>query len=367
MRELERKQRFVVVGGGVVGCATAFALARCGCSVTLLERHGIAAHASGVSAGNLNPLHGAVPALVPMALRAFRLHAEVRAALQALGCTDYVVTPVSRLHLAYEGSEQQPLDALARLFNAHSGFAARWLERTELFRVAPYLDRTAQFGLLTEGAAALNGHDFTCSLAAGASRLGCAIRLEEVMGVTSRGDAITGVVTRGGTLPCDAVVFATGAWVGELKSWLGVDVPVEPVKGELLRMSLPRAQLQHDLTSGATSIYRRAGDEVWIGTTWHKFGLDEQPSPEARAELLKEGARILPEIDRGDVLDHVAGLRPVSRTGLPLVLRAGPWRNAFVANGAGAKGMLLSVAIAATLCESYLNGSDPPELAGAPG
>src|ERR1051326_9488324 len=46
----------VIVGGGVVGCAAAYFLAREGVSLTLLERDGLAAHASGAAAGMLAPI-----------------------------------------------------------------------------------------------------------------------------------------------------------------------------------------------------------------------------------------------------------------------------------------------------------------------
>ena len=48
--------RVVVIGGGVIGCAAALALARRGASVTLLERDAIAAGASQAAAGMLAPL-----------------------------------------------------------------------------------------------------------------------------------------------------------------------------------------------------------------------------------------------------------------------------------------------------------------------
>ena len=48
--------KILVVGGGIIGCATAYELAKAGCAVTLLERATPGAEASGAAAGLLSPL-----------------------------------------------------------------------------------------------------------------------------------------------------------------------------------------------------------------------------------------------------------------------------------------------------------------------
>ncbi|HET9016123.1 MAG TPA: FAD-dependent oxidoreductase, partial [Thermomicrobiaceae bacterium] len=59
----------VVVGGGVEGCSSAYALARAGASVTLLEAAEIASAASGASAGGVRQ-QGRDPRELPIAMRA---------------------------------------------------------------------------------------------------------------------------------------------------------------------------------------------------------------------------------------------------------------------------------------------------------
>lgn len=76
----------VIVGGGAAGCATAYYLARAGVKPTIVERDGVAAMASGFSAGGLNPLQGAgitgpLASLAPLAIESFRLHQTIWADL----------------------------------------------------------------------------------------------------------------------------------------------------------------------------------------------------------------------------------------------------------------------------------------------
>jgi glycine oxidase len=178
-----------------------------------------------------------------------------------------------------------------------------------------------------------------------------------VSGVATSADRVTAVRTSSGSIACDAVVFATGPWVSDLHAWLGLDVPVEPVKGELLLVRFPGPGIAHDLTCGRACLYRRRDQEIWVGGTWEHAGLDARPTAAGERILFNFASRILPHIGAAQVLRHVAGLRPVSRSGLPLAAAALGWQNVYVANGGGAKGLLLSLSIAVSIRDMLLRGT----------
>ena len=69
----------VIVGAGAMGCAVAYFLGLDGVGSTIVERDEVAAHASGYSAGGLNPLEGAgIPGpLGPLAITSYRMHKEI--------------------------------------------------------------------------------------------------------------------------------------------------------------------------------------------------------------------------------------------------------------------------------------------------
>jgi glycine oxidase len=348
------RRTVVVVGGGVVGCAVAFELARQGLAVTLLERDAVAAHASGFNAGNINPLHGTPSELIPLARKAFAIHQEVRTALAALGCAQCVAAPVRRLHLGASEADRPHLARTVSLFADTPGFAARWMDRDALAACDKRLAPEMTFGVLSEGNLSVDSGDFTRSLAAGAARLGARIVTAAACGVETRGGRVTGLATSQGVITCDDLVLATGPFVAEANSWLGIDVAVAPLKGELLLMRLPGGAPRFDFTWGTTSLYRRRGDEVWVGSTFERCGFDAAPTPAARASMLKRAALILPEIGQADLLDHVAALRPMATPNAPLAERAAGWQNAYVANGGGSKGVLLSVFIARSISDLVL-------------
>lgn len=56
----------------------------------------------------------------------------------------------------------------------------------------------------------------------------------EVLGFVREGERVCGVNTARGEIRGDEVVLSAGAWSGELLSGLGLELPVEPVKGQMI-------------------------------------------------------------------------------------------------------------------------------------
>jgi len=358
MHTQPNERRVVVVGGGVVGCATAFDLARAGYDVTLVERDAIAAHASGKSAGNLNPLIGTLPAHLRSARDAFALHREIYLALKAAGCADYGLAQVKRVHLGFEGADRQELEELAVTCNAGNGFSAVWLDRSDLQRIEPRLAQDFAFGVLTEGSFSVSSGDFSRALARGAARHCAKIVIGSVTGIVTRHERAVIVKTTSGPIACDELVLATGPWVAETRNWLGIDVAVAPVKGQMLRLRLEGGVPDCDFTWQSTSLYKRQGQELWAGGTMEHCGFDTTATLEARTALLDRAARIMPAVKQAEVLEHTAALRPMSVSGGVIADAAPGWRNVYLANGGGAKGVLLSVAIARKLRSLLQAGPD---------
>ena len=124
----------------------------------------------------------------------------------------------------------------------------------------------------------------------------------------------------------------------------------------MLRMRLPGANITHDFTHGIISLYRRGDDELWVGVTRERRGFDAVPAEESRQVLVDAGARIMPAIRDAALVAHLAALRPMTPTGLPIVGRAPGWENVFVANGGGSKGMLLCTGIGVAIRDLVLTG-----------
>ena len=335
----------VIVGGGAAGCAVAYYLGLAGVSSTIVEREGIAACASGYSAGGLNPLEGAgIPGrLGPLAIASFRMHQEIWDDLIQRSGVDFQPEVISSVRVAFNGSDLDEMRSTMQIFDrADADFSAEWLDSSQLRELEPRIADNAIWALDTRGNATLSSERYTQALAGAAETLGASVASTEVTGISSDGGRVTSVETSQGRLDCGAVVFATGPWSAQVGDWLGVNVPVEPYKGEILRTTVPSGPLSADFQGGGVSLNHRESGQVWVGATEEDRGFDLEPSEEARASLMRGALRLMPAMADAEIVLHTACLRPLSPDWMPIVGIAPGWDNAYLATGAGKKGILLS-------------------------
>ncbi len=337
----------VVIGAGAAGCAAAFCLAEAGIRTTVVERQGVAAYASGYSAGGLNPLQGAqIPGpLAPMARASFEMHLALWERLTEASGIDFRAARVGSVDVAFDEAEFARLEETQALFEAAEGFSAEWADASELLRDEPRLSGDALGGLRLFGNAVLDSGLFTQALLRAAGSLGATVRHAGVTALETSGGSVQGVVLDDGRIACDAVVVATGPWSGDAESWLGVPVPVEPLKGEILRLRPPGGPLAHDWAGAGVSLNERAGGQAWVGATEQCRGWDVNPSEWARRTLSAGAARLMPSFADAEVVLHTACLRPVTPDWLPILGGAPDWDNAYLVTGAGKKGILLAPAM----------------------
>jgi len=252
------------------------------------------------------------------------------------------------------------LEALQALYETTPGFSSRWLDRNDLRRIEPRVTPAVTSGLLTEGALSVDGAAFTRCLAQAAESLGAAILSEAAVGVCTAADRVTQVRTRQDAIECDDVVFATGPWVADLRSWLGVTVAVRASRGALLILRPARSGPGCDLTWGPTSLHRRRDDLVSVGAMHSSH--DPRAAPETWDRLRSRGAALLPELSQWAIVDRITADRPMTEGNAPIAARAPGWTNAYIANGGGSKGLLLSVLIAQRI--RGLVAGDPVEALG---
>ena len=350
----------VIVGAGAMGCAVAYYLGREGVGSTIVERDGVSAHASGYSAGGLNPLEGAgIPGpLGPLAIASFRMHQEAWPELADRSGIDFGPKVVSSVRVAFDESDVAELEASFGAFDsADETFSAGWLSTAELRDLEPRISQDALCALETSGNAALDSYRYTQALASLAELMGAEIVSGTVTGIEANGRNVTSVMTEGGEIPCGAVVFATGPWSSEVGKWLGVEIPVEPYKGEILRMRPRWSPLDRDFQGAGVSLYRRERDQVWIGATEEKRGFDASPSLAAKSTLMSGALKLMPAMRDADLVLHTACLRPLTPDWLPIVGKAPGWDNAYLATGAGKKGILLSPGIGKAIADLAVHGN----------
>ena len=348
--------RVAVIGGGIAGTFAACFATEAGARVTLIERDHVGRHASGQNPGGLNPLYGSgIPGpLAPLALESFRLHQ--RCAEDGMVAVN--PQPKRRMNLVVDdGADLDALHALERVYNSTPGFSAKWLAGRDLREREPRLSPSIANGLVAEGDMHVEARRYTGAVASAAEARGATIEHTSATGVVTEGRRVVAVRTDTGLVPCDAVVVATGPWSDAPAAWLGVALPIVPVKGELLVVKVPGGSVALDLAWNDVAIYRVDATRALIGGTESSVGFDDRCTASARRALVEGASRIVPSMVDAEVVDHWAALRPVTPDGIPIVGLASGWQNACLALGGGRKGMLFGPAMGKAAVDLLLEGS----------
>jgi glycine oxidase len=354
-----RNPETVVVGSGIVGACAAYSLGRHGICTTLVDRDAIGSHASGKNPGGLNPLHGpGIPGpMQPLALESFRLHLENRDSIRELSAMNFYAARMPRVHIAMDENDLAQLERVREPYDATPGFTAEWLEPNDVFKVDRRVNPAILQGLLTTGNAAVDAYAYTVAVAKAAVKLGTKIVRSRVRGLEQSGNRVTGVLLDAGRLSCDRVVIATGPWAAETGRWLATPIPVEPVKGELLLVEADGGCLGCSFAWRDAAVYSTGRRGVWLGGTEDRVGLDQATTPTGRTSILDRVSRIFPRMRDRRVLGQIAALRALTPDGFPIIGRARGWDNAWLAVGAGRKGMLLSAGMGRAVADLIATGS----------
>ena len=230
MKDLPSSSKVVVIGGGIVGCSTAYHLARMGVEVVLLERKkltsGTTFHAAGLvgqlrTSANITQLLGYSVDLYK------RLEAETGQA------TGWKMNGGMRLACNAERWTEVKRQATT----AHSfGLDMQLLtpkEALELWPIMTIDDLVGAAYLPTDGQASPS--DITQALAKGARMAGAKLFEDtKVLRVQIDDGIIKGVETEHGFINCEKVVLCAGMWTRPFAAAHGVNVPLVPVEHQYL-------------------------------------------------------------------------------------------------------------------------------------
>ena len=403
--------KVVVLGGGVIGVTTAWALARQGVDVTVLDRQpGVALETSYANAGQVSPGYStpwAAPGIPLKAMRwLFQRHAPLAIRLDGsafqwrwmaqmlVNCSSgrYAINKERMMRLS-----EYSRDCL-RQWRAQTGIA--YDERSggtlQLFRTQAQLDAAGRdvevlracgvpFELLDragvaqvepalgQASVALSGglrlpndetgdcHQFTTRLAEQARALGVQFRQGvAVKSLQQSHGRISAVELEGGeTVQADHYVLAAGSYSRGLLLPLGLDIPVYPVKGYSLTIPLLDASLAPQSTV-LDETYKialtRLGDRIRVGGMAELAGFDLGLNPRRRATLEKVTRELFPG---GDLprAEFWTGLRPMTPDGTPLV-GSTPVANLSLNTGHGTLGWTMACGSAQVLADQIV-GKQP--------
>ncbi|MFI6588420.1 NAD(P)/FAD-dependent oxidoreductase [Embleya sp. NPDC050493] len=364
----------LVVGGGLLGCALAYHLARAGASVRLIEKDQLNRHASGQNAGSLHfqleyrmIQHG--PTVAARAAEALPLHLD--AMHSWAGLEDELGEPcgVRRsggLMLAESPEDMALLAHKAHLEHTH-GLHVELLDARATHERAPYLSDRVIGAAWCPGEGKANPRLVTHAYARAARRHGA--RIDTGVRLTAlRHDGRRWLAeTAGGhRTAARAVVVAAGVWTGEVAAMADIRLPLVPVALTMTVTAAAPPLIPHLVQHAGRRLSLKQTEEgnVLIGGgraakfVQHAGALDLDARPELRLDSVFAGAdaaRVVPAVQRLPVLRIWSGATSLAPDQLPL-LGAVPRRpDFFVATGGS--GFTLGPTYSRLLAEQVLTGT----------
>jgi glycine oxidase len=341
----------LIVGGGIIGLSAAYRLATGGRKVRVLDSSG-ARGASWVAAGMLAPASEASfgeEDLTRLTLAAVPAFTAFAAELEAVTGQPVGLLTEGTLAVAFNPDDRVALDRLTEFRDALD-LRTETLTGRQVRALEPYLAAGVRSGVLASDDLSVDNRQYLNTVASAARSAGVEVLDGSGAGTVThlfrQAGRVVGAATANGVEHrADLVVLCAGAASAGL-----LDLPVEPVKGQILRLQVPdrlRAAgevLTHTVRGlvRGSEVYlvpRRTG-EIVVGATSEQQGFDVTVTAGAVYELLRNAYELLPISSEFTFYEATAASRPGTPDNGPLVGRYDP--GLIVATGHYRNGVLLS-------------------------
>ena len=352
----------VVIGGGVIGASAAFHLAEAGVTdVLLLEKDSLACGSTSKSAGGVRAQFSDA---VNVALGWRSLPAFEQFGVRPGGEID--LHQVGYLFLHTEAEAWAVAQEAVALQNSMG--------------IPTQLITAAEAGALSRGVsvddvvgATFHPRDGYCSpenvvqgYAAAARGLGATVRTGvAVTGIETSGGEITGVVTADGVVRTSTVVCAAGAWSREVGAWAGVDLPVDPLRRQILVTEPLPAHLLEIFTdttpmtidAASTFYLHREGPGLLVGMSYQDetIGFRDGFTEDWLPDLLEAMERRAPALLDVGIAHRWAGYYEVTPDHNAVIGEARSASRFLYATGFSGHGFLQGPAVGEVLRDLYLH------------
>lgn len=327
------KNRVVIVGGGIVGCLSAHALALRGWQVSLVERGRVGGEASWAGGGILFPL-------LP-----WHYSPQVNQ-LALAGATEYPALCGELLGNTGIDPEYQRcgMQVLSDFDDKH---ALEWCQAHDV--AAEIRD---SFLWLPQVAQVRNPR-LIQALRARLLQLGVTIHEHtELLPLPPEASNITAWASAcGKVFEADAFVLTAGAWSSNLLKHSTTPIQIKPMRGQMLLYRLPPGTLASIIYHNDFYLIPRRDGHILAGSTVEDVGFDKSSTPDAAAELADKARALLPPLAQAPLLRHWSGLRPGSPDNLPTIAKHPQYDNLFLNAGHFRYGLTMAPASARILCD----------------
>jgi glycine/D-amino acid oxidase-like deaminating enzyme len=348
----------LVVGGGIIGLATAYFLAERGAAVQLIEAGTVAGGASGANAGGIWP-NDQGPAHPPGFQQLAFVSRDLWGRLSLRPGFDFDWRVNGILNVDPEKFPPSAAECAARC--QEQGYTAHAVDAGQICLLEPNLKPGLKSGIHYPSEAHVHTVKAALSFARAVRQKGAHL----AAGVAARSlmheaQRATRVETTAGTIEPRFVVSATGWSADWLRGVLPQLPPIRSVCGQLISTDPQPPLLTGSVVGKFLVLQLRTGEIVTGGNVLESENVTPDPALSAR---FAEAARdLLPPLRDVPFTRAWCGRRPATPDGMPIIDRATGFDNLFLACGHYKNGVLLAPATGKQLTDWILSGNRPEEL-----
>lgn len=338
--------KVIVIGAGIVGASAAYHLARKGADVTVVDRthEGQATPAgAGIVCPWISSLTEDDPKRYHIGKAGAIYYLSLIRMLEEDGVQNTGYGLVGALAIGKNDEELASIEEQVRRRKSETpevGEIRRLSDREAKALFPPLKEGVA--GVYISGAARVDGALFRDALKRGAEKHGARFLSGEA-GLMIEGEKVTGVRVGDEALAGEAVVFAGGTWAKELFEPFGINLEIEPERGQIARLVLPGEDTSswpmiHPLDGHYIVPFE--GSRIVVGATREEdAGFDYRMTAGGVKEILDEAISVAPDLADSTFEEIRVGFRPVGKDKLPLVGEIPSLKGLIVATGLGSLGL----------------------------
>ncbi len=342
-----------VIGGGLVGGAIAWGAARLGASVALIDEGDVAFRAARGNFGLVwvQSKGAGMPPYAHWSRRSAALWPELAAALHEATGTDVALRQPGGLHFCLDESElQDRADMIRRMQNESGASDTVILDRAAVREMVPAIgDRVVGASFCP-----VDGHANPLTLLRGLHdallRAGGGYLPGRTIDRIDRGFRLHSGAE---TIRAEKIVIAAGLGSRALAAMVGLDMPVSPLRGQIVVTERVRPFLDH-----ATHVIRQTAEgSVMLGDSQEDVGFDNGITAPVMRDISARALAMFPALRDANVVRVWGALRVMTPDGFPIYEESRSHPGAFAATCHS--GVTLAGAHALDLAPAILAGHLP--------
>ncbi len=337
--ETTLNSNILIIGGGIVGLATAFRLAGAGARVTIVERNTCGAESSWAGGGILSSLMPwqYAPEVNTLCNASIARYADWIAEIRSLSDVDPEYwTSGMRVLPPYDNTAAQTW-CTENNWRYELDDGVLWLPDVAQVR-NPRLIKSLRAAVLARGVRLLEH--------------------TETIAIDIAHERVQSVTTTQGKLVADTVITCAGAWSQGVLAAVPPSKTIKPIRGQMLLFKAPACTLPTVIYQQGIYLIPRLDGHILVGSTVEDVGFDKGTDLATRNKLAEAAFAILPALRHAEFILHWSGLRPGSPDNIPTIARHPEIGNLYVNAGHFRYGVTMAP-ISADLIAEMILGRTP--------